>query len=136
MHIDKRKHQRRESMAMLEQKLIERAPRESLFELGILVSMSPAPSPPPLSVIHSMQYQQENETKDSIVLSDDDDYFGGIIDNGKKKKHKRNMTMELQYRMESKINSHPLANNMVDKLEKFEKMFKNDANYANIRSVC
>ncbi len=54
LYIDKRRNRRQDSMAMLELKLLDRAPRESLFELGILI-MSPAPSPPPLSVIKATQ---------------------------------------------------------------------------------
>ncbi len=39
---------------MLELKLLDRARRESLFELGILIIL-PAPSPPQLSVIKATQ---------------------------------------------------------------------------------
>ena len=54
--IDKRRHRKQDSMAMLEVALQDRSQRESLFELGILkMSRSPScsPSPPPLSVIYS-----------------------------------------------------------------------------------
>eukprot|EP01084_Bolivina_argentea_P312404 540849_1 len=53
-YIDKRRTRRQDSKMKLESFLNERTPRESLFELGILI-MSPAPSPPPLSVIQQSQ---------------------------------------------------------------------------------
>jgi len=50
-------------MAQLESKLGDRVPRESLFELGILV-MSPAPSPPPLAVMEEQQHSATQHRHD------------------------------------------------------------------------
>ncbi len=77
LYIDKRRNRRHDSMAMLELKLFDIAPRESLFELGILI-MSPAPSPPPLSVIRQTQpienksifdHESDNKTNDNELYN-------------------------------------------------------------------
>eukprot|EP00485_Elphidium_margaritaceum_P017473 CAMPEP_0202729322 /NCGR_PEP_ID=MMETSP1385-20130828/186074_1 /ASSEMBLY_ACC=CAM_ASM_000861 /TAXON_ID=933848 /ORGANISM="Elphidium margaritaceum" /LENGTH=1427 /DNA_ID=CAMNT_0049395581 /DNA_START=30 /DNA_END=4312 /DNA_ORIENTATION=+ len=68
--VDKRRNRRQESMAALEMRLVERAPRESLFELGIL-RMSPAPSPPPFSVI---QQTKQNLPRNNATAAAPPDY--------------------------------------------------------------
>eukprot|EP01083_Nonionella_stella_P083328 230360_1 len=175
--IDKRRNRQRDSMAKLELKFAQRAPRESLFELGIL-KMSPAPSPPPVSVmkaqrmqidnksifknndgdtnemqhtkanINALQRKKRNFTKKrgSLVLNEflgehvankldrhlysrpnqSDLIKRGIVPTysftknysnpGTFAKHRRNMTLELQQRLESKLKSRPLLNDLPKKV--------------------
>eukprot|EP01083_Nonionella_stella_P209115 758314_1 len=193
LYIDKRRNRRQDSMAQLELKLLDRAPRESLFELGILI-MSPAPSPPPLSIIkqtqtskpdkpdmksifdnkendeamynnyndinnqsrkrrklmngmHSKEKNDRNK-RSSLVL---DEFLGkniadkldehlynrpdpiDLINRGivptysfakksiydtpsKFAKHRRNMTLELQHKLEHKLKNRPLLNDLPKKI--------------------